>query len=269
MIFNEILNFKQSENSSSAANTSTPLQHRWSTNNQTRPRSSCDLHTAQSLLSQKPFRHITGYKQQVRPQGMNLEREEYTWIQTNRNKCWLCVFDGLQVESVEKLFGILSSDTVDISLRRSAAEQLSVVLQGELPVKDKKSVFQPVTGYTCHKTSTMFFIVAPHKYLQACVTAKMDKHSTVANTLHPVLEQLGWEWNWAWYSISTRSVYLLDINNLRGLCNTEVKKNLASVKIIVKCVPSHHQVLDKKEKQTSQPFIYIKIIVIIFLFFYS
>ncbi|XP_076577654.1 rotatin [Chaetodon auriga] len=35
----------------------------------------------------------------------------------------------LKVESVEKLFCILSSDTVDVSLRRSAAEQLSVVLQ--------------------------------------------------------------------------------------------------------------------------------------------
>ncbi|MED6270448.1 hypothetical protein CHARACLAT_010476 [Characodon lateralis] len=35
----------------------------------------------------------------------------------------------LKVESVEKLFWILNSDTVDISLRRSAAEQLSVVLQ--------------------------------------------------------------------------------------------------------------------------------------------
>ncbi|XP_029955033.1 rotatin isoform X2 [Salarias fasciatus] len=35
----------------------------------------------------------------------------------------------LKVESVEKLFSILRSHTVDISLRRSAAEQLSVVLQ--------------------------------------------------------------------------------------------------------------------------------------------
>uniref|UniRef100_A0A3B5LE88 Rotatin n=1 Tax=Xiphophorus couchianus TaxID=32473 RepID=A0A3B5LE88_9TELE len=35
----------------------------------------------------------------------------------------------LKVESVEKLFCILDSNTVDISLRRSAAEQLSVVLQ--------------------------------------------------------------------------------------------------------------------------------------------
>ncbi|XP_042366374.1 rotatin [Plectropomus leopardus] len=35
----------------------------------------------------------------------------------------------LKAESVEKLFCILNSDTVDISLRRSAAEQLSVVLQ--------------------------------------------------------------------------------------------------------------------------------------------
>lgn len=35
-----------------------------------------------------------------------------------------------QVESVEKLFCILCSDTVDAPLRRSAAEQLTVVLQG-------------------------------------------------------------------------------------------------------------------------------------------
>ncbi|XP_011487171.1 rotatin isoform X2 [Oryzias latipes] len=35
----------------------------------------------------------------------------------------------LKVESVEKLFHLLSSDSVDISLKRSAAEQLSVVLQ--------------------------------------------------------------------------------------------------------------------------------------------
>uniref|UniRef100_A0A8C7YZJ6 Rotatin n=1 Tax=Oryzias sinensis TaxID=183150 RepID=A0A8C7YZJ6_9TELE len=38
----------------------------------------------------------------------------------------------LKVESVEKLFRLLSSDSVDISLKRSAAEQLSVVLQGKL-----------------------------------------------------------------------------------------------------------------------------------------
>uniref|UniRef100_A0A3B3DE61 Rotatin n=1 Tax=Oryzias melastigma TaxID=30732 RepID=A0A3B3DE61_ORYME len=38
----------------------------------------------------------------------------------------------LKVESVEKLFCLLSSDSVDISLKRSAAEQLSVVLQGEM-----------------------------------------------------------------------------------------------------------------------------------------
>lgn len=33
---------------------------------------------------------------------------------------------------MEKLFHLLSSDSVDISLKRSAAEQLSVVLQGKL-----------------------------------------------------------------------------------------------------------------------------------------
>uniref|UniRef100_A0AAX7SJH8 Rotatin N-terminal domain-containing protein n=1 Tax=Astatotilapia calliptera TaxID=8154 RepID=A0AAX7SJH8_ASTCA len=41
----------------------------------------------------------------------------------------------LKVESVEKLFSILYSDMVDITLKRSAAEQLSVVLQGEISVK--------------------------------------------------------------------------------------------------------------------------------------
>lgn len=51
---------------------------------------------------------------------------------------------------MEKLFCILSSDTVDISLRRSAAEQLSVVLQGELSVKDAKIDFS-------EKNSTVLF----------------------------------------------------------------------------------------------------------------
>uniref|UniRef100_I3KA67 Rotatin n=1 Tax=Oreochromis niloticus TaxID=8128 RepID=I3KA67_ORENI len=41
----------------------------------------------------------------------------------------------LKVESVEKLFSILYSDIVDITLKRSAAEQLSVVLQGETSIK--------------------------------------------------------------------------------------------------------------------------------------
>uniref|UniRef100_A0AAY4AKU5 Rotatin N-terminal domain-containing protein n=1 Tax=Denticeps clupeoides TaxID=299321 RepID=A0AAY4AKU5_9TELE len=36
-----------------------------------------------------------------------------------------------QVESVNKLYGVLTSETVDLVLRRSAAEQLLVVLQGE------------------------------------------------------------------------------------------------------------------------------------------
>uniref|UniRef100_A0A665VL78 Rotatin n=1 Tax=Echeneis naucrates TaxID=173247 RepID=A0A665VL78_ECHNA len=41
----------------------------------------------------------------------------------------------LKVESVEKLYSILSSDTIDISLRRSAAEQLCVVLQSKKCVR--------------------------------------------------------------------------------------------------------------------------------------
>uniref|UniRef100_A0A673VRX1 Rotatin n=1 Tax=Salmo trutta TaxID=8032 RepID=A0A673VRX1_SALTR len=39
------------------------------------------------------------------------------------------LFGFKKVESVEKLFSILTSDTVDLTLRRSAAEQLAVVLQ--------------------------------------------------------------------------------------------------------------------------------------------
>ncbi|CAL8400192.1 unnamed protein product [Arctogadus glacialis] len=40
-----------------------------------------------------------------------------------------CSQSFLKVESVEKLFGILTSDSVDLSLKRSATEQLAVVLQ--------------------------------------------------------------------------------------------------------------------------------------------
>lgn len=36
-----------------------------------------------------------------------------------------------QVESVNKLYNILASETVDLVLRKSAAEQLAIVLQGE------------------------------------------------------------------------------------------------------------------------------------------
>uniref|UniRef100_A0A672JFT4 Rotatin n=1 Tax=Salarias fasciatus TaxID=181472 RepID=A0A672JFT4_SALFA len=48
-------------------------------------------------------------------------------LDTSNKSVLKCV--SRQVESVEKLFSILRSHTVDISLRRSAAEQLSVVLQ--------------------------------------------------------------------------------------------------------------------------------------------
>lgn len=36
-----------------------------------------------------------------------------------------------QVESVNKLYNILKSETVDLVLRRSAADQLTIVLQGK------------------------------------------------------------------------------------------------------------------------------------------
>ncbi|XP_068160422.1 rotatin isoform X2 [Antennarius striatus] len=61
-----------------------------------------------------------------------------------------------KVESVEKLFDILSSDAVDISLKRSAAEQLSVLLQDttmhpvlkSLGITDKviSSIMESVNG---------------------------------------------------------------------------------------------------------------------------
>ncbi|XP_070783994.1 rotatin [Enoplosus armatus] len=55
----------------------------------------------------------------------------------------------LKVESVEKLFCILSSDTIDISLRRSAAEQLSVVLQNTTmhPVLKNLGITDKVTSF--------------------------------------------------------------------------------------------------------------------------
>uniref|UniRef100_A0A8C4I6X8 Rotatin n=1 Tax=Dicentrarchus labrax TaxID=13489 RepID=A0A8C4I6X8_DICLA len=55
----------------------------------------------------------------------------------------------LKVESVEKLFSIMSSDTVDISLKRSAAEQLSVVLQGKSRQKVFVFFLQLNTAFMC------------------------------------------------------------------------------------------------------------------------
>ena len=127
---------KQCENSSSTTSHSSPNQRWWSYNSQTRPGSNGDLHTTQSLLCQKSFGHLTGHKQQVCPQGMNLQTQ-IEGHSSNRNTCLLNVVNCGQVESVEKLFCILSSDIVDISLKRSAAEQLSVVLQGEFIVTEK------------------------------------------------------------------------------------------------------------------------------------
>ncbi|XP_054893748.1 rotatin isoform X2 [Poeciliopsis prolifica] len=55
----------------------------------------------------------------------------------------------LKVESVEKLFCILDSDTVDISLRRSAAEQLCVVLQDKSmhPVLENLGITERVISF--------------------------------------------------------------------------------------------------------------------------
>ncbi len=45
--------------------------------------------------------------------------------------CFFFCFVFLQVESVNKLYNILTSETVDLVLRKSAADQLTIVLQGE------------------------------------------------------------------------------------------------------------------------------------------
>lgn len=100
----------------------------------------------------------------------------------------------------------------------------------------------------------VFYRCSPQVPASLC-HSKVDKHRAISN-IRILLYQLCWEWNWAWCSISRESVYVLDIkHNFRGLCDT--LKNLLSV-------PSHHQVLDKKERQTSKPLIYIKMITIIF-----
>uniref|UniRef100_A0AAY4AKS3 Rotatin N-terminal domain-containing protein n=1 Tax=Denticeps clupeoides TaxID=299321 RepID=A0AAY4AKS3_9TELE len=51
-----------------------------------------------------------------------------------------------QVESVNKLYGVLTSETVDLVLRRSAAEQLLVVLQGE------KSAYNSTPSHECSQS---------------------------------------------------------------------------------------------------------------------
>ncbi|XP_049604680.1 rotatin [Syngnathus scovelli] len=55
----------------------------------------------------------------------------------------------LKVEAVEKLFHMLSSDTLDVALRRSAAEQLSVVLQATTmhPVLKKLGITDRVISF--------------------------------------------------------------------------------------------------------------------------
>lgn len=39
----------------------------------------------------------------------------------------------MQEESVSKLYGVLTSETVDLALRKAAADQLGVALQGQAP----------------------------------------------------------------------------------------------------------------------------------------
>lgn len=41
----------------------------------------------------------------------------------------ICIFD-FQLETVEKVYEIFTSDDVDLVLRKSAAEQLAVIMQG-------------------------------------------------------------------------------------------------------------------------------------------
>ncbi|XP_019727440.1 rotatin isoform X1 [Hippocampus comes] len=61
----------------------------------------------------------------------------------------------LKVEAVEKLFCMLSSDTVDVALRRSAAEQLSVVLQATTmhPVLKKLGITDRVISFLTDSVS--------------------------------------------------------------------------------------------------------------------
>lgn len=41
-------------------------------------------------------------------------------------------FFGLQLETVEKVYEIFISDDIDLVLRKSAAEQLAVIMQGNV-----------------------------------------------------------------------------------------------------------------------------------------
>lgn len=44
----------------------------------------------------------------------------------------LFFFFGLQLETVEKVYEIFISDDIDLVLRKSAAEQLAVIMQGNV-----------------------------------------------------------------------------------------------------------------------------------------
>lgn len=94
---------------------------------------------------------------------------------------------------MEKLFCILSSDTVDISLRRSAAEQLSVVLQGELAAKAKRG--EPKINLFELET-------------QSLVTRAERCSEQVPSPLWLI-----WEGYWAWCSMMMRSVWI--VNNMK------------------------------------------------------
>uniref|UniRef100_A0A3P8VNZ8 Rotatin n=1 Tax=Cynoglossus semilaevis TaxID=244447 RepID=A0A3P8VNZ8_CYNSE len=76
----------------------------------------------------------------------------------------------LKVESVEKLFCVLSSNTIDISLRRSAAEQLSVVLQDS---RQRKHACVCVCLFPLQlKTTSMYVAFSPQStdcLLEPCV----------------------------------------------------------------------------------------------------
>uniref|UniRef100_A0A8C7KYU1 Rotatin n=1 Tax=Oncorhynchus kisutch TaxID=8019 RepID=A0A8C7KYU1_ONCKI len=131
----------------------------------------------------------------------------------------------LKVESVEKLFSIFTSDTVDLTLRRSAAEQLAVVLQEtamhpvlkSLGVTDKVICFitESVNDHrksmdltTCSTLLSLPLLSLPRYSLpfQAASHHAVSPYCSVLPpysdllSLTPAKETLQLAWNTAWHS---------------------------------------------------------------------
>uniref|UniRef100_A0A9J7ZU83 Rotatin n=1 Tax=Cyprinus carpio carpio TaxID=630221 RepID=A0A9J7ZU83_CYPCA len=137
------------------------------------------------------------------------------------------LFTKHHVESVNKLYNILTSETVDLVLRRSAAEQLTIVLQASLLIKENQGDVSEAAALMCillfDEIARMdvwyvFFvgqsvlIVYKMCYLRYNLPFQAPSHHAVSPycsvlppysdllSLKPAWEALQITWNTAWHS---------------------------------------------------------------------